>query len=478
MKLPAHKSKIVCTIGPASRSKYVLKRLITAGMNVARLNFSHGDLNQHREDIESIRSVSKKMGKAVAILADLPGPKIRIGSLAGGALPLRKGDMVVLTADDMTGSTELIPVQYKDITKSVKKRDIIYLNDGFIQLRVTSVDGAYITCKVIIGGTLLSNKGINLPNSRLTVDPVTDKDLELIDFGLKCGVDAFGVSFIQSARDILKVKDFVEKRGKSVFVIAKIERKEALQDIDEILRVSDGIMIARGDLGVEIPIENIPVTQKWLIQKANLSARPVITATQMLESMTENIRPTRAEVTDVANAILDGTDALMLSEETAIGEYPVAATKMLSRIARSTETRRESLVSGKSVRESIARAVAVKGASSEDVLSLDVIGALKSLNIRYVLAPTQSGGTARRISRYKSKTWIIAFCTDEQTKNILSLSYGIFPVLMKETVSDDEIISFMRKEGFLRAGERVVVARRLPHEKVGKTNSLKIITLR
>ena len=477
IKLPLHKTKIVCTIGPASRSKKVLRSLISSGMNVARLNFSHGDLEQHMRDIQTIRSIARGLDRVVAILADLPGPKIRIGKLEGGSVMLQRDDKVMLTTRDITGSTEQIPIQYKEIIQVISKGSMIYLNDGFIQLRVLGVKEDDIFCRVIIGGQLFSNKGINLPDARLTVKPVTKRDLDFVDFGLRQGVDAFSVSFAQDAGDILMVKEFIASRGGSAHVVAKIERKEALENIDKILDASDGIMIARGDLGVELPIEKVPTIQKGLIHKANLAACPVITATQMLESMTENIRPTRAEATDVANAILDGTDAVMLSEETAIGRYPVDAVKMLTRIARVTEAKRGSIVSGSSVRESITRRIARKGALSEDILSLDITQAMNTLNIRYVLAPTLTGGTARRISRYKDDTWILAFCTDEKTRNFLTLSYGVYSILKRNFDSDEEIVSLIRDQGLLKPGDKVIVARRLPHEKLGKTNSFKIITL-
>jgi len=309
LQLAGHKTKIVCTIGPASRTELVIKKLIKSGMNVARLNLSHGTLEHHREDIRRIRSLAAQLERAVTILIDLPGPKIRIGKLQNEPLELRRGDNVTLTAQDILGTTSRIPVNYPQLPQSVAKGSLIYLNDGLLQLRVHEVSGDEVRCKVIIGGPLLSHKGLNLPRARIWRDPITEKDLDLVDFGLKEEVDTFGTSFVEKADDIRKVKEFARKRGKSIYVVAKIERAEAARNIDEILDTADAIMIARGDLGVQIPIEEVPGVQKKLIHKANLLGRPVITATQMLESMTENIRPTRAEVTDVANAILDGTDA-------------------------------------------------------------------------------------------------------------------------------------------------------------------------
>ena len=331
------KTKIVCTIGPASRSEVMLEKLLLAGMNVARINFAHEKLESHGEDIRRIRRVSTRLNRPCQILADLPGPKIRVGQLRHEPVHLHHDQMVWLTTKKILGSENRIPVGYDQLTQSVKKGSIVFLNDGFMQLQVLSIQGPEVKCKVLIGGPLLSHKGLNLPAAKLFVDAVTEEDLGFVEFGLQEGVDFFGVSFVQKAADILKVRAFAHKKGKIIRTIAKIERSEAVRNIDSILKVTDGIMVARGDLGVEVPIESVPVIQKRLIAKANWEGVPVITATQMLESMTHNIRPTRAEVTDVANAILDGTDGVMLSEETAIGEYPAQTVEMMDKIAVTVE---------------------------------------------------------------------------------------------------------------------------------------------
>ena len=477
-KIPAHRTKIVCTIGPASRSRAMLKKMMLAGMNVARLNFSHGDLEQHRRDIENIRAVSAELGVVVAVLADLPGPKIRIGKLVGGQTELVKGQKVTLTVGAAGEGNDLIPVKFKEFAASVRRGSRIYLNDGFIQLKVLEVHGEQVVCRVLIGGTLLSNKGLNLPDAHIAVDPVTARDLELVEFGLQVGVDAFCASFIETAADVAKIKQFAAGKGQAAFIVAKIERREALRNFDAILKVADAIMIARGDLGVEIPIEQVPVVQKDLIFRANLAGRPVITATQMLESMTANIRPTRAEVTDVANAILDGTDAVMLSEETAIGRYPVEACGMLRRVARVTDGQRAELVSSDRIREALMRSLANVSASTEDVLSLDVLEALKApLKVHFVLAPTDSGGTPRRISRYKSTTWTLAFTPFERVRNQLMLSYGVWPILAEEIYVDEILLDYLKTNGLLKSGERVLIARRNPEGPRGKVNSLCIVTL-
>ena len=477
MRLPPNKTKIVATIGPASRSPAVLKRMLRAGMNVARLNFSHGDLETHRRDIHAIRALAAELGLTVTILADLPGPKIRIGTLEGGAMVLRKGERVVLSTRSVPGKDGFIPVQFEALTRTVSKGGVIYLNDGFIQLKVMEVRDQDVYCKVLIGGQLLSHKGLNLPGAHIGVDAVTERDLEFVRFALAEGIDAVSISFVQDARDIGKVRAVVRQGRRPMHIVAKIERREATRNIDTILEAADGIMVARGDLGVEIPIEQVPMAQKQLIFKANLAGKPVITATQMLESMTGNIRPTRAEVTDVANAVLDGTDALMLSEETAIGAYPAETIAMMARIARVTESGRGSLAAGDQVREAVRASISRPGAASEDVISLDVLEALKTLKVRFVLAPTISGGTPRRIARYKADTWTLAFTTSERIRNFLNLSSGVYPVLLPAIDCDDELIAFLKRTAALKTGDMVLITRRLPAEKVGKVNTLKILTL-
>ncbi|MBW2674637.1 MAG: pyruvate kinase, partial [Deltaproteobacteria bacterium] len=340
MQLPSHKTKIVCTIGPASQSEVVLSDMMRRGMTIARINLSHGTLEEHRQTIASIRTVADRLGRRCPILVDLPGPKMRIGKLAEEPLLLAKGTEVTLTTRDVTGTPPLIPVTYQRLPESVSPGSVIYLNDGFIALEVLEVRRDEVRCTVTTGGQLLSGKGLNLPGAKIFESPVTEKDLDLMDFALGEDITAFSISFVETADDILRARTFARGKGRKIYLIAKIERAAAVENIDEILEVADAIMIARGDLGVEIPIEEVPIAQKQLIRKANLSCRPVITATQMLESMIDNTRPTRAEATDVANAILDGTDAVMMSEETAIGQYPVEAVEVMARIAVALERQR------------------------------------------------------------------------------------------------------------------------------------------
>lgn len=480
IELPEHKTKIVCTIGPASSSEAVLEELLRDGMNVARLNFAHGSFKSHRDVIERIRTVSAKLNLPCMVLGDLPGPKIRIGKLQREPLLLEKGESVILTTKPASASETDIPVSYERLTESVSAGSICYLNDGFIQLQVEEVSGSEVRCTVLIGGELLSHKGLNLPGAKIHVDTVTDHDLAVVKFGLDEGIDAFSVSFAEKAADIFKVRQFAAAMGKDVYVVAKIERAEALENIDEILKAADAIMIARGDLGVQIPLEDVPAVQKKLIHKANLMGKPVITATQMLVSMTKNIRPTRAEVSDVANAILDGTDAVMLSEETAVGRYPVAATTMLVRIASSTERQRKEINSLADLAEYFRTGEGHKNIAVEDIIALNTLETVRALSIRYVLAPTQDGRAPSRISRFKPDCWILALCSDENARNFLSLSYGVSPILLEHAagMGHDAVVRFIADEGLCQKGAKVVLSEMASSEQPEVIDSLKVITLK
>ena len=459
MRLPAHKTKIVCTIGPASRSDAVLERLILQGMNVARLNFAHGTVQGHKEDIERIRAVASRLQRHCMIMADLPGPKIRIGKLLDEPLLMEKGNEIILTVKDFVGTPNKIPVEYKRLPESVNPGSLIFLNDGFIQLQVEKVSGEEVFCRTVIGGSLLSHKGLNLPGVKILADAVSDTDLEFVAFALQEGVDAFGVSFAGEADDILKVKRFVQKRGQSAFVVAKIERAEAIVNFDEIVAAADAIMIARGDLGVQIPLEDVPAVQKKLIRKANLLGRPVITATQMLLSMTENIRPTRAEVSDVANAILDGTDAVMLSEETAIGRHPVEAVEMITKIATSAERERKAVRALADLPAYFRTGAGSGNTTVEDIVSLNAVESANALNVRYILTNTQSKGAPCLISRFKPDCWILSCGGDEKTNNFLALSYGVYPVCLDYEINGftDMVMRFMGKAGMVEKDERVIL---------------------
>ena len=478
MILPAHKTKIVCTIGPASNSEAVLEGLMMQGMNVARLNFAHGTLQGHSEDIQRIRAVASRLQRHCLIMADLPGPKIRIGKLQNEPLLLEKGNEVILTVKDLAGTPNQIPVDYKRLPESVIPGSPIFLNDGFIQLQVKKVSGEEVFCRTVIGGPLLSYKGLSLPGVKIFADAVSDTDLEFVAFALQEGVDVFGVSFAETADDIRKVKAFAQKDGQSAYVVAKIERAEAIVNFDEIVTAADAIMIARGDLGVQIPLEDVPAVQKKLINKANLLGRPVITATQMLLSMTENIRPTRAEVSDVANAILDGTDAVMLSEETAIGKYPVKAVEMLSKIATSTERERKAVSAMANLPAYFKTGPGSGDATVEDIVSLNAVESANALNVRYIMTHTQSKGTPGLISRFKPDCWIISCGGEEKTNHFLTLPYGVHPVSLDYKINDfaDMAMRFMGKARMIEKGERVILVEGDSTMDMHGTHSLKIIS--
>ncbi|MGD9224941.1 MAG: pyruvate kinase [Desulfobacterales bacterium] len=432
MPFPANKTKIVCTIGPASDSPEVLEKMIRAGMNVARLNFSHGDFASHGEAIQKIRAASKAAEKRVAIMADLPGPKMRIGEFEKEPIELESGDSFTLTTEEIIGDAKRVTVSFSRLPKAVKAGDTLFLNDGLIQLAVENATGSDVNCKVLVGGELRSRKGLNLPDIDLGISAFTDRDHECLKFALENGVDAVSQSFVESGQDIMAVRKAAADLGQDPFIIAKLERITARNYIDEILEAADGVMIARGDLGVEIPIEKIAIAQKLIMEKANLAGKPVITATQMLESMTHNRRPTRAEATDVANAILDGTDCVMLSGESAMGKYPVEATVMLTRIAGAIEPYRSiNPIKGKltSRRED-------DDVKLENLIALSVETTLQRITPPTVIVPTRSGATARNITRFRLPVWITAFSRYEKTCQDLMFSYGVMPICEPEHPDD------------------------------------------
>jgi len=449
-------------------------------MNVARLNFSHGEFREHAENICNIRAAASKMQHMISIIIDLPGVKMRIGRLQNGSVLLKVGDKVVLTTRNVLGTQALIPVEYKQLPKSVSKDQIIFLNDGFIQSKVERISGTDVFCKVLIGGKLLSHKGLNLPGTKLGIDPITDKDLKIVDFGLKHGVNIFGLSFVENSSDIIKVREFAGKKGHPVYLVAKIERRGAIENFDEILKAADAVMIARGDLGVEIPVEEVPGIQKRLIQKANIMGRPVITATQMLESMTQNVRPTRAEVNDVANAILDGTDAIMLSQETAIGDYPIETVRMMAKIAVTTENQRDEGQLSDDEGRKVSQKIAQRGfLSITDVTTLNAFRATQELDVRYILTPTTSGSTARRISRFKPHCWVLSFSTHTKVCDFLNLSYGVQPFFLNKKITHDPhaIFKNLRKYRLVKNGDTVILTERRLSPHPGDTDSLGIVTL-
>jgi pyruvate kinase len=473
IKLPEKKTKIVCTIGPASQSKSTLERMISNGMNVARLNFAHGDFDNHRETIANIRAAARASGRRVAVMGDLPGPKMRIGRLEKEPVQLERGQEVVLQTGEIVGNKNRFSVSFANMPSVVNPGDHIFLNDGFIQLVVTGVRGEEIYCEVEVGDELRSNKGINLPGIELGVQAFTDRDQECLKFAAEYGLDAISQSFVQDRSDVETVRRAAEELDYFPFIIAKIERARAVKNLEEILDAADGIMVARGDLGVEIPIERIAVTQKQLIRKANLNGKPVITATHMLESMVTHTRPTRAEATDVANAILDGTDCVMLSGETATGSYPVEAVNVMDCIARITEAnvKNEDL-------DRILQAEKIRGEiSSADLISLTINYSINRLQPSLVITPTLSGSTARRVCRFRPPVWIIAVSPNETTCQGLQFSYGVYPVLEPEKPDDWEVYARKWSHNCEIEGELVLLTQGSGAGGVGGTNKLEIIDL-
>jgi len=466
------RTKIVCTIGPASRSPETLEQLIRAGMDVARLNFSHGTQTEHLEVITTVRRIAERLGKSIAILQDLAGLKIRIGEIASGAVMLEAGAPFTLTTRQVLGSRQEVFVDYPHLTEDVQRGDRLLLSDGDLELEVIGTTGEDVHCRVITGGTLASRKGINLPARSITTPTVTDKDRDDLAFGLRHGVDYVAQSFVRTAADVLEVRGMIQDHGSTVPLIAKIETQDALTSIDEIIDSVDGVMVARGDLGVAVPLATVPRLHKMLIGKANRAGKPVITATQMLRSMQDSPRPTRAEVTDVANAVLDGTDAIMLSEETAIGRFPLEAVRMMAAIAADAESvfpfeawihRFET---GGPLPDAVARAACSMAAD---------------IDAAAIVTCTQSGGTARRVARYRPRAPILAPTPHAETYRRLALVWGITPLLNQSQPTTDELIAGAVGAALAAArvqrGDTVVITAGVPVGRAGMTNLIKVETL-
>jgi len=421
--LPIKKTKIVCTIGPASRDQEILEQMLLAGMNIARINLAHGELKDHRQTIDNVHSASQTSGQRVAIFADLPGPKMRVGQFNQEAVLLERGQEFTLYNKEIIGDQQRASVNFEGLPAVVKPGDWIFMNDGYIQLQVDEVVGDQVRCKVIAGGELRAHKGVNFPGIDLGISAFTDQDRELLRFAAEQKLDGVGESFVQTAEDIQELRSAAAALDYEPMIIAKIERAGALENIDQILDVSDGIMVARGDLGVEIPIEKIPNVQKELIRKANLVGKPVITATQMLESMTHNRRPTRSEATDVANAILDGTDCVMLSGETAVGRYPVETVTTMSNLACEAESKVKVL----GIADLLKLRQARDEISQSDLIALAVYLTIETIRPALVIILANTGDTVRRVSRFGLEQWIIAPSQNESTCQRLEFSRGVLP---------------------------------------------------
>ena len=466
------KTKIVATLGPACDKVETLVQLLEAGLDVARLNFSHGSHEEHKRRLDNLRQAMARTGKRAAVLLDTKGPEIRTGALKREPIYLKDGARLILTTHPVVGDEERISVTYRHLPQDVYPGAKILIDDGLIEAQVEQVKGEDIFLRIINGGELRGHKGVNVPGVSIKLPGITLKDTEDIRFGLREGIDFIAASFVRKAADVLEIRKVVEQEGcEDVQIIAKIENQEGLDNLDDILDVADGVMVARGDLGVEVPAEDVPLIQKMIIEKCNRRGKVVITATQMLDSMQRNPRPTRAEVADVANAILDGTDAVMLSGETAIGKYPVEAVRTMARIAERTEQdlkytewlAKQSDGSGKTIADSISQAVSK---------------AALDLNASAILTPTESGYTARLISKYRPKAPIVAITPHERVARKLTLCWGVYPLVTKAAQSTDEMLELTvaeaLKSGYIHYGDLVVITAGVPVREPGTTNLLKI----
>ena len=469
------RTKIVCTLGPASSTVEMLEELLAAGMNVARLNFSHGTHEQHAVTIAAARQAANNQEKNLALLLDTKGPEIRIGTFADGKVSLQEGDYFTLTtATDVVGDVNNVCVNYPDITKDVESGNKILLDDGLIVLEVQDVGESELRCRVVTGGELSDRKGVNIPGVRLNLPAISEKDQEDIIFAIKNDLDFIAASFVRKADDVLAIRAILEAHRSHIHIIAKIESQEGVDNIDKILESADGIMVARGDLGVEIPAEEVPLVQKMIISKCNAAGKPVITATQMLDSMIRNPRPTRAEASDVANAIFDGTDAVMLSGETAVGRYALEAVRTMSRIGERTET----ALQYKKILESFEPPAE---RSVTDAISYATCHAAQELGAAAIITATQSGFTARNVSKYKPKSRIVAVTPREHVARRLALTWGVFPVMCRPTNSTDEMFSAAIEASlqsqYIENGDLVLITAGVPVGVSGSTNLLRVHTV-
>lgn len=466
------KTKMICTIGPATEQEEKIEELIKAGMNVARLNFSHGNHEEHGRRIDRIKNARNRLGVPVAILLDTKGPEVRLGTFEGGRATLEKDQEFILTTKDLVGNSTCCTISYKELPEEVKPDDRILIADGLIELRVKTVSDQSVICRVVDGGQLTDRKNVNIPGVTSKLPAITEKDVKDLLFGIEQEIDFIAASFIRKADDIRMIREVLHQNGGAqIGIIAKIENQEGVDNIEEILQHADGIMVARGDLGVELPPWSIPMIQKKLIRKANEMGKPVVTATQMLESMITNPRPTRAEVTDIANSILDGTDAIMLSGETANGKYPIEAAKMMALVASNTEEHLTFRKSGITLAE-------LGQISLTDSVCHAASMASRDLGAAAILSPSNSGYTPKQLSRFRPKAPIVAMVHDEKTARRLCLSFGVESIMIPMIQTTDEIIETSikaaKEKGVLKTGDTVVICAGIPSGKTSVTNMMKV----
>lgn len=469
------KTKIICTMGPNTNDRNLLLELAKAGMDIARLNFSHGDHEEQLGRMEHIRWVRKETGLPIAMLLDTKGPEIRTGVLTDDKVELADGQKVILTTEEISGDAQRFSVSYKELPQDLSNGNTILIDDGLLELRVDSIEGTEIVCTVISGGTLGSKKGVNIPNVSIKLPALTDKDRSDIIFGIEQGIDFIAASFVRNAEAVHQIRDLLKEHGGSdIQIISKIENMEGVENIDDIIEASDGIMVARGDLGVEVPAAEVPYLQKRMIQKCNEAYKPVITATQMLDSMIRNPRPTRAEVTDVANAIYDGTDAIMLSGETAMGKYPVEAVRTMVDIAQTTELH-------KNYREieDFHKKYTRRGTSS--AVAYSAVATATNLAAEAILAPSMSGFSARIVSKYKPESRIIGLSPNDKTLRRMQMYWGVKPVRLEESQSIDDMVDHAiqaaKDNGLIKTGDTAVLTAGVPIGKSGITNMMKVLEI-
>ena len=465
----AKKTKIVCTLGPASDSEEVLTQLVENGLNVCRFNFSHGDHAEQKVGMDTAKRVRAKLNVPVALLLDTKGPEIRTGKFADPEVLLEQGQQFIVTMDDVLGTKEKCTVSYKELVNDVKVGDTILIDDGLVGLKINEIKGNDIICTVENSGIVKNHKGVNLPGVKINLPALTPKDISDIEFGIEQDIDFIAASFVRKASDVLAIREILENNNAThIQIISKIENQEGVENLDEILQVSDGLMVARGDLGVEVPTEEMPIIQKDMIRKCNELGKPVITATQMLDSMMRNPRPTRAEVSDVANAIYDGTDAIMLSGESANGDWPVESVQTMAKIAEETEKK---LSYETAVSRAKNHTPAVSG-----VISRAACNAANELKAAAIVTSTKSGATARRISQCRPDCPIVAVTPNEKVAKGLAFSFGVYSMVTPAASNTDEVIAnaieAAKNSGFVSTGETVVVAAGL--DTVGSTNLLKV----
>lgn len=462
------RAKIVCTLGPAVGSKELILDLVNAGMNVARINASHGSHAEHEERINWVREAAEELGKPVAILVDLQGPKIRVGTFAEGPVLLEQGDIFTITIDDIEGDKNRVSTTFKGLPGDCSPGDLILIDDGKVQVRVISVTDTDVMTEVVVGGTVSNNKGVNLPGVAVSVPALSEKDKEDLEWGLNYGADLVALSFVRSPEDIKDVHEVMDRVGRRVPVIAKIEKPQAVTVLEDIVRAFDGLMVARGDLGVELPLQQVPIVQKRAISIARRNAKPVIVATQVLESMISSPTPTRAETSDCANAILDGADAVMLSGETSVGKYPIVCVKTMASIIEFTEEHGI---------ESIPR-IGNLHRTRNGVITRAAMDIGEALGVKFVAVFTSSGQTARRMSRLRARIPLMVFTPNEDVRRQLSLTWGIETLTLPTVAHTDDMVNqvdhILRKRGLAIDGDRVVIVSGMPPGKVGSTNSIRI----